>query len=154
MAHRVTGTQDVAASIGAVLDVALTVDDVLAWFPLPLHAVDVPEHGRMEAGQSCEAEAMVAGRRFRTRITILEADANRFRLSSTGSLCLAVDARLEPIPEGCRIEAVVETRSGGGLEGRVLEAASRPLLGTGLRRALGRIAELAPARDADARTTA
>lgn len=154
MAHRVTASQDVAASIEAVLDVALTADDVIAWFPLPLEAVELPEGGRLDAGESCLADATVIGRRLRTRITILEADATRFRLSATGPLRLAVDARLESTPGGCRIHAEAETRSGGGLEGRMLEAASHPLLATGLRRALARIAELAAGRDAEFRTTA
>ena len=151
MAYRVSASQDVAASIEAVLDVALTADDVISWFPLPLEAVELPDDGRLDAGESCVADATVLGRRLRTRITILDADAARFRLSATGRLCLGVDARLEQTPGGCRIHAEAETRSGGGLEGRMLEAASHPLLATGLRRALARIAELAAAGSATAR---
>lgn len=149
MAHRVTHAREVSASVEAVLDVALTVDDVMHWFPLPLEAVEVPEDGRLEPGESCVADAHVAGRRLRTRITILEADVSRYRLSAVGPLGFEVDAELIPAPGGCRIEATIEARSGGGLEGRLLEAASRPLLTPGLRRALDRIAALAVARESD-----
>ena len=153
MAHSSTHSRHVPASVGAVLDVALTPEDVLAWFPVPLEAVDVPASGRLVAGESCVADALLAGRRLRTRITILEANAERYRLSAVGPLKFEIDATLHPDLGGCRIDARIETRSGGGLEGRLLEAASRPLLGPGLRRGLNRIAELAVARDAG-RTTA
>lgn len=146
MAHRVQHARQVPASVEAVLDVALTVEDVLHWFPVPLEAVDVPPSGRLSAGESCVADALLAGRRLRTRITILEADATRYRLSAVGPLCFDVDAALASDGGGCRIDATIETRSGGGLEGRLLEAASRPLLGPGLQRGLRRIGELAVAR--------
>jgi len=147
MAHRVTHTRQVPASVEAVLEVALSVGDIVYWFPLPLEAVEVPPDGRLEAGESCVADALLVGRRLRTRIAILEADSARYQLSATGPLRFAVDAVLTPNPAGCLIEATIETRSGGGLEGRVLEAASRPLLSPGLRRALDRIAELAVGRE-------
>lgn len=147
MAHRVTHTRLVPASVEAVLDVALTVEDVLYWFPLPLEAVEVPENGRLEAGESCVADALLIGRGLRTEITVLQADAAAYRLCAAGPLRLEVDAVLSTAPGGCWIEATIEARSGGGLEGRVLLAASRPLLSPGLRRALDRIAELAAARE-------
>lgn len=147
MAHRVQHQRHAPASVEAVLDVALTVEDVLHWFPVPLEAVDVPASGRLAAGEGCVADALLAGRRLRTRITILEADASRYRLSAVGPLRFEVDAALRPDVGGCWIDATIETRSGGGLEGRLLEAASRPLLGPGLRRGLKRIAELAVERD-------
>jgi len=148
MAHRSAESIDVAAPVEAVLDVALTVDDVLYWFPLPLEAVEVPADGRLAAGDSAVADVVLVGRHLRTRIAVLEADGSRYRLSATGPLDFTVDARLEATPGGCRIEAEIETRSGGGLEGRVLVTASRPLLGPGLRRALDRISERAAARAA------
>lgn len=153
MAHSSSHVRHVPASVEAVLDVALTAEDVLDWFPVPLEAVEVPASGRLAAGDSCVADALLAGRRLRTRITVLEADAARYRLSAVGPLRFEVDATLTSDLGGCRVDARIETRSGGGLEGRVLEAASRPLLGPGLRRGLNRIAELAVARDAG-RTTA
>jgi len=147
MAHRATHSAHVPASVGAVLDVALTVEDIVRWFPLPLEAVEVPEDGRLRAGESCRADALLVGRRLRTRITVVQADEARYRLSAVGPLRFEVDAALTPRAGGCHVEATIETRSGGGLEGRVLEAASRPLLAPGLRRALARVAELAVARD-------
>lgn len=149
MAHRVTHAREVAASVEAVLDVALTVEDIATWFPLPLEAVEVPEDGRLEAGESCVADALLMGRRLRTRIAVLEADTSRYRLSAIGPVGFEVDATLTPTPGGCRIEVTIEARSGGGLEGRLLEAASRPLLSPGLRRGLDRIAELAVGRETD-----
>ena len=128
---------------------ALTVEDIATWFPLPLEAVEVPEDGRLEAGESCVADALLMGRRLRTRIAVLEADTSRYRLSAIGPMGFEVDAALTPTPGGCRIEATIAARSGGGLEGRLLEAASRPLLSPGLRRGLDRIAELAVGRETD-----
>ena len=149
MGHRVTHARQVPAPVEAVLDVALTVEDIAAWFPLPLEAVDVPADGRLEAGESCVADALLVGRRLRTRITIVEADTSRYRLSAVGPMGFEVDATLTPTAGGCRIEATIEARSGGGLEGRLLEAAARPLLSPGLRRGLDRIAELAAGREPD-----
>jgi len=147
MAHRSSHAKLVRAPVAAVLDVALTVEDVVRWFPVPLEAVAVPPSGRLDPGESCVADAVLVGRRLRTRIAILEADARRYRLRADGPLRFEVDARLTAVGAATRIEATIQSRSGGGLEGRILEAASRPLLAPGLRRALERIEELAAARD-------
>lgn len=136
------------ASVDTVLDVALTVEDIVRWFPLPIEAVDPPGDGRLRVGGSCLAESVLAGRRLQARIDVLDADATHYRLTATGPVCFTVTAYLTATREGCRVDASVEARSGGGLTGRVLEGACRPLLGTGLRQALERIARLAEGRPA------
>ncbi|MBA2516436.1 MAG: SRPBCC family protein [Solirubrobacterales bacterium] len=146
MGHTASATTQVAATVDAVLDVALTVDDMVRWFPLPIHPVDPPEDGRLRVGDACLAESALAGRRLRTRIEVLEADETNYRLAATGPVCFTVTADLAATSRGCSISASVEARSGGGLTGRVLEGACRPLLGTGLRQALDRLARLAEAR--------
>lgn len=146
MAHRASATVQVAATADVVLDVALTVDDMVRWFPLPIEPVDPPEGGRLHPGDSCLAENVLAGQRIRTRIEVLEADERRYRLAATGPLCFIVTADLTETPGGCRIDAAVESRSGGGIAGRLLDGACRPLLSTGLRQALDRLARLAEAR--------
>lgn len=148
MPHRASASFEVAAPVEVVLDVALTVDDMVQWFPLPIEAVDPPGDGRLHPGDSCLADNVLAGRRLRTRIEVLEAGETRYRLAATGPLCFTVTAELTARPGGCAIEATVQVRSGGGLSGRVLEGACRPLLGAGLRQALERLARLAEARAA------
>lgn len=146
MGHTASATIEVAAPIATVLDVALTVDDMERWFPLPIQAVDPPELGRLHVGDSCVAESVLAGRRLRTRIEVLEADETAYKLAATGPVCFTVTAGLTATSGGCVIAASVEARSGGGLTGRVLEGACRPLLGAGLRQALERLSRLAEAR--------
>ena len=146
MAHRALASRIVAAPSEVVLDVALTVDDMVRWFPLPIEAVDPPEDGRLHVGESCLAESVLAGRRLHTRIEVIEAGETRYELAALGPLRFIVTADLVSRIDGCEIHACVEALSGGGLTGRVLEAACRPLLGTGLRQALERLARIAEAR--------
>lgn len=148
MGHRASASTEVAAAVDAVLDVALTVDDMVRWFPLHIEPVEPPADGRLEVGGSYLAESHFAGRVLRTTIKVIEADAERYRLAATGPVCFTVTAGLTPTPGGCAIDASVEARSGGGLTGRVLEGACRPLLGTGLRQALERLGRIAEARSA------
>jgi hypothetical protein len=148
MAHRATATIEVEASIETVLDVALTVEDMIEWFPLPVEAVDAPSSGRLAVGDACTAGNTLAGRRIETRIEVRRADLERYALAATGPLNFTVEAELTETPAGCRIDASVEARSGGGLKGRVLDAACGPLLGPGIRHALASLAELAAAREA------
>lgn len=146
MPHHASASLEVAAAPDVVLDVALTVDDMVRWFPLPIEAVDQPAGGRLLAGDSCSAESVLVGRRLRARIDVLEADESRYRLGATGPVCFTVTADFTATPGGCRVDATVEARSGGGVSGRVLEGACRPLLGAGLRQALERLGRLAETR--------
>ena len=86
MGHRATASHAVAASVETVLDVALTVEDMVRWFPLPIQAVDAPEDGRLRPGDVCQADSVLAGRRLRATIEVLEASTTRYELLATGPL--------------------------------------------------------------------
>lgn len=148
MAHSAATALEIAAAADAVLAVALTVEDMVRWFPLPIEAIDPPASGRLCVGDSCLAETVFVGRRLQTWIEVLQADEARYRLAATGPVCFTVTAELTATPDGCLINASVEARSGGGFTGRALEGACRPLLGAGLRQALERLAQLAEAEEA------
>jgi hypothetical protein len=146
MPHSATASIETRADVDTVLDVGLTVEDMIDWFPLPIEAVEAPPDGRLVVGDLCRAGNTLAGRRIETTIEVLQADRERYALSATGPLDFTVVAELTPSPSGCRIDARIEARSSGGVKGRVLEAACRPLLGPGIRHALQRIADLAEGR--------
>ena len=123
----------------AHLEMQAPAEDVLAvltdpehcgrWSPIDFE-VDELQGRRLVAGSRARVTGRLAGARASFDVEVFEGGPDRLVLRASGPLVLDVDYRLAPLGGGSTdVTASVTVARGRGLVGRVLEPATKALLG-------------------------
>jgi Polyketide cyclase / dehydrase and lipid transport len=130
----------VLAEPQAVIDTLTDTEACARWSPIPF-TLDDCGSDRLLAGTTRRVSGRVLGAPVRFRLHTLEADTSRLRLHAHGPIDIRVFYSLQPVPDGCHVDARVSIHPPSSHFGRLIGRATRLLLTDGtLDHALRRIA--------------
>lgn len=149
MAH-FTARTTVTALPEQVLGVLTDPEEIRSWSPIPFEVEEL-DGLRLEAGSIARVSGSLAGRRVGFEVDVRAADVDGLQLTAAGPISIDVLYALEPVDEGSEVTASIGVRSGSGLTGRVLAAATNALLKGGAlelaTRRIARAAAIAPKQE-------